>query len=82
MQKKIKECISLVNSMSNALVAQLDRASDYGSEGCEFESRRARHLEKPPEAEVFLMAGKQGDLNSQEVSSTTSERRAKERRSA
>ena len=28
------------------------------------------------------MAGKQGDLNSQEVSSTTSERRAKERRSA
>ena len=29
---------------ADALVAQLDRASDYGSEGCEFESRRAHHL--------------------------------------
>ena len=28
-----------------ALVAQLDRASDYGSEGRVFESSRARHLE-------------------------------------
>ncbi len=28
-----------------ALVAQLDRASDSGSEGREFESRRAHHLE-------------------------------------
>ena len=28
---------------ADALVAQLDRASDYGSEGCEFESRRAHH---------------------------------------
>ena len=39
---------------TDALVAQLDRASDYGSEGCEFESRRARHLEKPPEKVVFV----------------------------
>ena len=29
---------------SKAPVAQLDRASDYGSEGCKFESCRARHL--------------------------------------
>jgi hypothetical protein len=28
---------------SRALVAQLDRASDYGSEGLKFESSRARH---------------------------------------
>ena len=30
-----------------ALVAQLDRASDYGSEGWGFESLRARHPHKP-----------------------------------
>ena len=30
--------------ITDAPVAQLDRASDYGSEGCEFESRRARQL--------------------------------------
>ena len=28
----------------DAPVAQLDRASDYGSEGCKFESCRARHF--------------------------------------
>ncbi len=28
---------------NDAPVAQLDRASDYGSEGCKFESCRARH---------------------------------------
>ena len=27
-----------------ALVAQLDRASDYGSEGCEFEPRRVHQF--------------------------------------
>jgi four helix bundle protein len=32
-------------SPSNAPVAQLDRASDYGSEGCVFESRRVQVLE-------------------------------------
>ena len=32
--------------MSDALVAQLDRASDYGSEGCEFEPRRVRQFRK------------------------------------
>ena len=30
--------------ISRAPVAQLDRASDYGSEGLEFESLRVRHL--------------------------------------
>ena len=30
--------------LGNALVAQLDRASDYGSEGCEFEPRRVRQF--------------------------------------
>jgi hypothetical protein len=29
---------------ARALVAQLDRASDFDSEGREFESLRARHL--------------------------------------
>ena len=29
-------------TLSDAPVAQLDRAFDYGSKGCEFESRRAR----------------------------------------
>ncbi len=32
--------------MPSAPVAQLDRASDYGSEGREFESCRAHHLVK------------------------------------
>ena len=32
------------NATYDAPVAQLDRASDYGSEGCKFESCRARHL--------------------------------------
>ena len=32
--------------MSDALVAQLDRASDYGSEGCAFEPRRVRQFRK------------------------------------
>ncbi len=34
--------ISAVAAGSDALVAQLDRASDYGSEGWGFESLRAR----------------------------------------
>ena len=33
---------------TGALVAQLDRASDYGSEGCEFEPRRVRHKKSLP----------------------------------
>ena len=33
----------LLTYLSHALVAQLDRASDYGSEGCEFEPRRVHH---------------------------------------
>ena len=40
--------------LRDALVAQLDRASDYGSEGCEFESRRARQLKKTPFTGVFF----------------------------
>ena len=28
-------------------VAQLDRASDYESEGCGFDSRQPRHFRKP-----------------------------------
>ena len=36
------------NSASRAPVAQLDRASDYGSEGREFESSPARHLKSKP----------------------------------
>ena len=32
--------------MTQALVAQLDRASDYGSEGWGFESSRAHHTTK------------------------------------
>ena len=38
---------------TDALVAQLDRASDYGSEGCEFESRRAHQNQNTP-AVFFL----------------------------
>ena len=34
----------LINFSSNAPVAQLDRASDYGSEGCRFESCRVYKL--------------------------------------
>ena len=34
---------SVKDISSEAPVAQLDRASDYGSEGCKFESCRARH---------------------------------------
>ena len=30
--------------IEDAPVAQLDRASDYGSEGCKFESCRVRHI--------------------------------------
>lgn len=48
LQKKIKECIKVFVKQKDALVAQLDRASDYGSEGCEFESRRVRQLKKQP----------------------------------
>jgi hypothetical protein len=36
--------ISRIRVMVQALVAQLDRASDFESEGREFESLRARHL--------------------------------------
>ena len=36
--------ISAVAAGSDALVAQLDRASDYGSEGWGFESLRARKI--------------------------------------
>ena len=43
-----------INTTSQALVAQLDRASDYGSEGCEFEPRRARHLLKLPKGSFFI----------------------------
>jgi hypothetical protein len=36
--------VKLISDYSNAPVAQLDRAPDYGSGGLEFESLRARHL--------------------------------------
>ncbi len=36
--------VSAVAAGSDALVAQLDRASDYGSEGWGFESLRARQI--------------------------------------
>ncbi len=39
---------------TDALVAQLDRASDYGSEGCEFEPRRVRHKKSLPCGGFFL----------------------------
>ena len=54
MKKKLEIHFFLVYKYkhSDAPVAQLDRASDYGSEGCEFESRRARH-KLPPERAVF-----------------------------
>ena len=39
---------------SDAPVAQLDRASDYGSEGCKFESCRVRHL-KTAERQFFFI---------------------------
>ena len=35
-------------------VAQLDRASDYGSEGREFESSRARIRKRPAEWDSFI----------------------------
>ena len=37
-----------------ALVAQLDRAPDYGSGGWGFESLRARYLNPSPPGEGFL----------------------------
>ena len=40
-----------------ALVAQLDRASDYGSEGWGFESLRARHIRAVQKAEAVLRVG-------------------------
>ena len=46
-----------------ALVAQLDRASDYGSEGWGFESLRARHIiavqkaEADPSGSAFCLQG-------------------------
>ena len=41
---------SVVNTTRNVPVAQLDRASDYGSEGREFESSRARKSPLPVSA--------------------------------
>ena len=41
----------------NALVAQLDRASDYGSEGCKFESCRVRHKKNCRKAVFFIPVG-------------------------
>src|SRR5690606_38160143 len=38
------EVLSSLRPLAPAPVAQLDRASDYGSEGWEFESLRARHF--------------------------------------
>ena len=76
------EKFCFINTINrDAPVAQLDRASDYGSEGCEFESRRARQLKKPPHKVAFLIGMPEGNEIT-EVSSTTSERRAEERRSA
>ena len=52
-EKYIKKCLLFIQSCGNMIsvryeylivrVAQLDRASDYGSEGREFESSRARY---------------------------------------
>ena len=44
----------VVEYKTGAPIAQLDRASDYGSEGCEFESRRARQFKKTPFLGVFF----------------------------
>ena len=41
--------------MQNAPVAQLDRASDYGSEGCGFELCQARHKRAVASAAAFLI---------------------------
>lgn len=41
-------------SATTCACSSTDRASDYGSEGCEFESRRARH-KKSLQTEAFFM---------------------------
>src|SRR4029079_3999788 len=46
---------SLIIERSQALVAQLDRASDFDSEGREFESLRARHYKQLVELEFFRL---------------------------
>ncbi len=59
----------LINYLSYALVAQLDRASDYGSEGCEFEPRRVHQLKNPlaPQEGFYLSQTIKGS-NSQNIS--------------
>ena len=46
----------LQSSWNGGSVAQLNRASDYGSEGCGFESRRNHEDENdhPPKVVIFL----------------------------
>ena len=48
------------SSEVDALVAQRTRASDYGSEGCGFESRRAHH--KSPVQRVCLKIDLLGEM--------------------
>lgn len=43
-EKKLAFCFFLGIKGSNAPIAQLDRASDYGSEGYGFDSCWARHF--------------------------------------
>ena len=43
------------NEELNGSVAQLNRASDYGSEGCGFESRRNHKKERMTANGVFLL---------------------------
>jgi hypothetical protein len=40
----------------NGLVAQLNRAPDYGSGGLRFESLRGHNIQKPPVKEAFLFS--------------------------
>ena len=69
-----KNFFCIIKDDVNAPVAQLDRASDYGSEGCEFESRRARQLKKAPRG-VFFVAKLGVDENSQRVRNWSNRRR-------
>jgi hypothetical protein len=55
-----KSCIRVLRPEHHALVAQLDRASDFDSEGREFESLRARHCRQhkiPCVISIFAFSG-------------------------
>ena len=49
-----KKCLPLQPQISNGSVAQLNRASDYGSEGCRFESCRSHDKEDITSCDVLF----------------------------